>query len=113
MTSKVILNSPEILDESLVNLTEACQCFPGRCSRPAVERWIRHGSRGIVLESVLICGKRYTSREAIDRFIRGQLQAKPSTTHLEPQKTCQKNLSMPDEKCQSELSEIVLIEQGK
>ena len=85
MASKVILDSPEILDESLVSLTEACHCFPVRCSRPAIERWIRHGSRGIVLESVLVCGKRYTSHEAIDRFIRCQLRIEPSTTHSEPQ----------------------------
>lgn len=71
--SKVIFDSPVLLEESLVTLTEACRCFPVRCSRSAVERWIRRGGRGVALESVLICGKRYTSREAIDRFVHGQL----------------------------------------
>ena len=73
MGSKVILDSPALLEETLVTLTEACHCFPVRCSRSAVERWIRRGGRGTVLESVLICGKRYTSKEAIGRFLRGQL----------------------------------------
>lgn len=77
MVSKIIMDSPGILEESLVTLTEACRCFPVRCSRPAIERWLRRGSRGIVLESILICGKRYTSREAIDRFVRGQLHVEP------------------------------------
>lgn len=74
MPSKAILDSPKLLGEKLISLTEACHCFPVRCSRPAIERWVRRGSRGVVLESVLVCGRRMTSREAIDRFIRGQLQ---------------------------------------
>ena len=77
MASKVILDSPGILGETLVTLTEACSCFPLRCARPTLERWIRRGSRGVVLESVLVCGKRVTSKEAIDRFVRNQLQIEP------------------------------------
>ena len=74
MASKQILDSPVLLDESLLTLTAACKEFPVKCSRPAFERWIRKGSRGVILESVLICGKRFTSREAVQRFIRSQLQ---------------------------------------
>jgi len=77
MASKVILDSPELLGESLVSLTAACGLFPVRCSRPAIERWTRKGSRGTTLETILICGKRYTSKEAIDRFVRNQLQTEP------------------------------------
>lgn len=74
MGSKVIFDSAQILDENLVTLAEACRCLPVRCSRAAIERWVRQGSRGVVLESILLCGRRYTSREAIDRFIHGQLR---------------------------------------
>jgi len=77
MASKIILDSPDILGETLLTLTEACRYFPVRCSRPALERWLRKGSRGVVLESALICGKRYTSQEAINRFVRNQLQVAP------------------------------------
>ena len=77
MTSKIILDEPALLDESLVSLTAACKCFPAKASRASVERWLRRGSRGAVLESILICGKRYTSKEAIDRFIRNQLRTEP------------------------------------
>ena len=74
MASKLIRDSPALLDETLLSLVEACAHFPVKSSRATLERWIRKGCRGIVLETVLICGKRYTSKEAIDRFIRGQLQ---------------------------------------
>lgn len=77
MGSKTIFDSPDLLDESLVSLTAACKCFPVKCSRPAIERWIRKGSRGTVLETVLICGRRHTSKEAIHRFCRNQLQIEP------------------------------------
>jgi len=77
MASKIILDSERLLEETLISLTEACRCVPGGCSRPALERWIRKGSRGTVLESILVCGRRKTSKEAVDRFIRGQLQVAP------------------------------------
>ena len=77
MASKQILDSPGLLEEELISLTEACQCFPVRCSRAALERWVRRGSRGANLETVLVCGRRYTSQEAIDRFVRNQLQVEP------------------------------------
>ena len=77
MASKIILDSEQLLEETLISLTEACHCFPGGGSRPALERWMRKGSRGVVLESILVCGRRKTSKEAVDRFIRNQLQVVP------------------------------------
>jgi hypothetical protein len=73
MASKFILDTPVILEENMIPLMEACQHFPVLCSRAAIERWARQGSRGVVLETVLVCGRRYTSTEAIDRFVRNQL----------------------------------------
>lgn len=80
MASKQILDTPGLLEEELISLTAACKCFPVRCSRPAIERWVRKGSRGTTLETVLVCGRRYTSQEAIDRFVRNQLQIEPKRT---------------------------------
>ena len=74
MASRMIFDSPALLDETLLSLTAACKEFPGRCSRPSLERWARKGNRGATLETILLCGRRYTSREAIARFIRAQLQ---------------------------------------
>ena len=74
MASKIIMDTPELLDETLITLAKACKEFPEECSRSALERHSRKGIRGVVLETILICGKRYTSKEAIQRFIRNQLQ---------------------------------------
>jgi hypothetical protein len=74
MSSKTIFDSPALLEESLVPLTEACGYFPVKCSRTSIERWARKGSRGATLETILLGGRRYTSREAIKRFVRSQLQ---------------------------------------
>jgi len=87
MASKMIRDSPELLDETLLSLVEACKYFPKACARPTIERWIRRGSRNIVLESIRICGKRYTSEEAINRFIRRQLQVEAEKAQPEPTKS--------------------------
>ena len=84
MASKVIFDSPQLLDETLVSLTEAGECFPVHTARSTVERWIRLGSRGVILESIYFGGKRYTSKEAIERFVRSQLHVeadRPVTKH--------------------------------
>jgi len=86
MASKMIRDSPDLLDETLLPLVEACEYFPKAYTRSAIERWIRHGSRNIVLESILICGRRYTSVEAIERFIRSQLQVEAEKARPEPSK---------------------------
>jgi hypothetical protein len=74
MGSKVIFDSPALIEESLVSLTEAPKHMPVQCSQATLQRYMRKGSRDTILESVLVCGRRYTSKEAIERFLRGQLQ---------------------------------------
>jgi len=74
MASRMIFDTPALLDETLVLLTAASKCFPGNPSQSAVQRWMRRGSRGAILETILLCGRRYTSKEAIARFIRAQLR---------------------------------------
>ena len=82
MASKMIRDEPALLNETLISLTEACKCFPVRCSRAALERWVRRGRGDVTLETVRVCGRRYTSQEAIDRFIRNQLQVKSESIVL-------------------------------
>lgn len=65
--------------EEPISLKEVCKMFPGRTRKgvalSTVWRWILHGRRcpqtgGIVkLESVRIGGRRFSSREAAQRFI--------------------------------------------
>ena len=46
--------------------------IPGRPDRSTVYRWWLKGVRGSKLETLLIGNKRFTSREAIGRFIAAQ-----------------------------------------
>jgi hypothetical protein len=55
--------------EELISCSEAAKGIPGRPNTSTVWRWQQRGVRGIKLESVLVGGKRMTSREAVDRFI--------------------------------------------
>ena len=59
--------------ETLIPFVAARQVFPGRHGRgvslSTLHRWKRHGVRGVRLETVLVGGVRYTSREALNRFV--------------------------------------------
>ena len=83
MSSKMIFDCPEILGESLINLTEATKhLFPVKCSRATIERWVRRGSRGVRLETVLIANRRYTSKQALQRFLANQQYTEPEKAEL-------------------------------
>lgn len=71
-----------ILSEELVDLTTATREFPVRMSRKTIERLIRDGK----LESVKISGRRYTSKEAILRFLEKSLPIsdRKKTSRLQP-----------------------------
>jgi Protein of unknown function (DUF1580) len=58
--------------ESLLTLAEASALLPGRPSLCAIWRWRTKGVRGRRLETVIIGGKPYTSREALARFAEQQ-----------------------------------------
>jgi len=55
--------------EQLVSFDDAADYLPSNPHRATVWRWSQRGVRGVRLESVLVGGKRFTSREAIDRFL--------------------------------------------
>lgn len=50
-------------------LSEASKFFPGRPHRSSVWRFAMKGVRGVRLETIVCGGRRYTSEEAILRFI--------------------------------------------
>ena len=60
--------------ETLLTFEDARTAFPGdrRLSLATLHRWRLNGVRNVKLETLLIGGLRYTSREAIDRFIASQ-----------------------------------------
>ena len=67
--------------EELIPIATAAQLFPGKpvCIQ-TMHRWRLKGVRGVKLETLLIGGLRYTSKQAIERFIIAQNQASPSLT---------------------------------
>ena len=57
--------------ESLLTLKAAAKLLPGNPHYATLFRWAQKGCRGTRLETILVGGIRYTSREALDRFIAG------------------------------------------
>lgn len=64
----------DLTKEALLTLNEARSAFPGgkRLGLATIQRWRLTGVRGVRLETALIGGMRYCSREAIARFISAQ-----------------------------------------
>ena len=79
--------SDSLLGETLLTLSEAANDFGGlQIPLNTVKRYVYQGIKGLKLESISING-RYTSREAIQRFIErkqclGQLFEKPPPKRL-------------------------------
>ncbi len=58
----------ELHSESLLSLPAAAKALPGRPHLASLYRWFQRGVRGVKLETILVGGKRFTSREALQRF---------------------------------------------
>ena len=79
-----------IESETLIPFQQARNEFPGRkrVGNATLHRWRLHGVRGCKLETLVVGGQRFTSREAIQRFVDAQNQsesAEPSMTAAERQ----------------------------
>ena len=60
----------DVASEQLVILTKAPSHIPGRPHLATVYRWFQKGVRGgVKLETALVGGRRFTSVEAIQRFV--------------------------------------------
>ena len=58
-----------ISGETLLSYAEAARSLPGRgVNVSTIWRWVTRGVKGIRLETVTIGGRRFTSREALERF---------------------------------------------
>jgi len=58
----------DVTTEQLLTLSEAAALLPGRPSVATLWRWRTRGAHGRRLESVVLGGKVFTSREALQRF---------------------------------------------
>jgi len=77
----------DIHSEQLVHVNEIPAQVPKTTTGKKVSlatcwRWIQRGCRGVKLESVLIGGKRYTSLEALQRFVERTTAAADGTSLL-------------------------------
>jgi hypothetical protein len=59
----------DLLNEYPLNLTAASTLIPGHPCARTLTRWTTHGIRGVVLESYFIGSRRFTTEQAIQRFI--------------------------------------------
>jgi len=55
--------------EHMLTISAAARELPGRPHVSTLWRWTNHGVRGIRLQTVLVGGKRYTSRESLQAFV--------------------------------------------
>jgi hypothetical protein len=55
--------------ETVIPITEASPHFPGKPHIATIWRWSLRGVRGAFLETLVVGGRRFTSVEAIERFI--------------------------------------------
>lgn len=62
----------DLLTETLIPIREVPKLLPDRPSLPTIWRWRNKGARGRRLESCVLGGKVYTSREALQRFAQQQ-----------------------------------------
>jgi Protein of unknown function (DUF1580) len=60
----------DILHENVITMTEAPGHIPGRPHSATIWRWWNRGIEGIKLETFMVGGRRFTSTEAITRFIK-------------------------------------------
>ncbi len=68
--------------EGSIPLHAAADLFPGKPALPTLRRWTKTGLNGIVLSSFKIGKFRYTTHEAVDKFLtqllESQNQSEPS-----------------------------------
>jgi hypothetical protein len=55
--------------DKTLSLRQAAELLPGKPNRSTMHRWAHHGVRGVRLATILIGGRRYTTREAIEQFV--------------------------------------------
>lgn len=68
------------LSEDLIPWRHAAECIPGNPHVSTLHRWRLKGVRGHRLESILVGGSRFTSHQAIARFIAALNERSEPTT---------------------------------
>ena len=61
--------SIDLQTENLITISEAARLLPGRPHSSTVWRFHARGVKGVKLETIVSGGRRFTSQEAVERFI--------------------------------------------
>ena len=72
MPMSQIFTNPDVLSESVIPLNDVVKYLPFQTSIATVQRWIRRGASGAVLETARMGSRRFTSKEAVQRFLVAQ-----------------------------------------
>jgi uncharacterized protein DUF1580 len=67
--------------ETLIPLNAAASLIPGCPHKQTLHRWRIHGVRGRKLETVLVGGRVFVSREAITRFMSDASAVQEAASH--------------------------------
>ena len=73
-------------EPDILSLAEAAAALPGKVAVSTVWRWCRVGHHGVILDSLRVGGRIYTSRRALQAFCEARSVATP---RLEPSLTRQ------------------------
>lgn len=74
----------DIHDETLISLSKASQLLPYKPSPATLWRWFTRGVNGVRLETAKIGKRRYTSREALQRFVTATTEAERPEPEITP-----------------------------
>jgi hypothetical protein len=67
--TRLTVPKQSLISEKLISFREAVKVLPDRPHPSTMWRWCLRGVRGIRLESWVVGGRRYTTADAIARFI--------------------------------------------
>lgn len=76
-----------LMSETLLPLAEAGRSLPPKPGPSTLWRWHRRGISGVKLETVVIGGRRYTSQEALRRFVDATTAARESSPKTTPDRS--------------------------
>jgi hypothetical protein len=92
----------DIQHEDVITLSKAAKAIPGRPHLSTLWRWHRRGLAGIRLETTVVGGRRFTSSEAVQRFIDRTTEARDG---IRPERAVSRRRQAAIEQAERELAE--------
>ena len=92
--------SIDIHSDSLLTISQAAKSLPMRPNVSTVWRWVQRGARGVKLDTVLVGGRRYTSKEALQSFVeRSTAAANSDATPVRTSKQRERAIEQAERAC--------------